>query len=149
MTMWMGIGDYEQNYDVFDELRRQLDRVFEDVGGRAGQPAAAVAGPRASLQDTGAELKLEAEIPGLTDKDVQLTLTQDALTMTGERKTDAPEGYSVHRRERPAYRFSRSFALPCKVDAERATATVKNGVLTVNLPKAAEARPRQISIKAS
>jgi hypothetical protein len=61
----------------------------------------------------------------------------------------APEGYSAHRQERPAVRFSRSFALPCRVNPEKATAAVKNGILTVTLEKAADAMPRQIAVKAS
>jgi len=92
---------------------------------------------------------LEADVPGLTEKDIQLTVTQDSLGLSGERKLDALEGYSVHRRERGAQRFSRAWALPTHVDSERVEASVKNGVLTVTLPKAAEARPRQIAIKAS
>ena len=67
--------------------------------------------------------------------------------MRGERKPDAPQGAFVHRQERAPVKFSRSFALPCKVDPEKSGATLKNGVLTITLAKASEAQPRQIAVK--
>jgi HSP20 family protein len=104
--------------------------------------------PRLSFADTGAGLVLEADLPGLGEKDVQLSIHQEVLTISGERKQDAPPGSYVHRQERRPVRFSRSFALPCKVDPEKSTASLKNGVLTLTLAKASEAQPRQITVKA-
>jgi HSP20 family protein len=71
------------------------------------------------------------------------------LTVTGERRADAPEGYSVHRQERLPARFSRGFQLPVKVDGAGITAALKDGVLTVTMPKAAESQPRQITVKSA
>jgi HSP20 family protein len=71
------------------------------------------------------------------------------VTLKGERKVDVPEGLSVHRRERHAVRFAKSFELPTRVDADKVTATLKHGVLTLTLPKVAEAQPRQINVKAA
>ena len=82
----------------------------------------------------------------MTEKELQISLNQDVLTLSGERKPDAVEGYTVHRKERPSVRFSRSFSLPCKVDPEKTSAVLKNGVLTLALNKAAEAQPRQIAV---
>jgi HSP20 family protein len=152
--MWLtGWGDFDRDFAAFDELRRRMDRLFQDfdsgrwtVGDRPG--LATQAWPRANLYDTGSEILLVAEVPGLGQKDVQISATQDVLTLSGERKADAPEGYSVHRKERSAVRFSRSFALPCRINVEKTSATVKNGVLTVVLAKAPEAQPRQITVKA-
>ncbi len=148
--MW-GFGeDYDRTWGALDDFRRRMDRLFEGFDARrGGGDAYGVDWPRAELRDSGAELVLEADVPGLTDKDIQLTVTQDTLGLAGERKADAPEGYSVHRRERGHEQFSRAWALPTKVDVDRVAATVKDGVLTVTLPKSAEARPRQISVKAS
>ena len=70
------------------------------------------------------------------------------LTISGERKVEAPEGYSVHRQERGSVKFSRSFTFPCRIDTEKASATVKDGVLTIKLAKAAEAKPRKITVTA-
>jgi len=85
-------------------------------------------------------------MPGLGDKDVQLSVQKDVLTLSGERKFDAPEGYYMHRQERSPIRFSRSFTLPCKVDPDKSTAALKDGVLTVTLSKIPDEQPRQIAI---
>jgi HSP20 family protein len=66
--------------------------------------------------------------------------------LQGSRRVEAPQGYDVHRRERGAYEFTRSFTLPVKVDADQAKATLKNGLLTLTLPKAPEVQPRQINV---
>jgi HSP20 family protein len=148
--MW-GFGDnYDRTFGALDDFRRRMDRLFEGFDARwAVGDAYGTTWPVADLRDTGTELILEADVPGLTDKDIQLTVTQDSLALAGERRADTPEGYSVHRRERGHQRFARAWALPTKVDADRVAATVKNGVLTVTLPKSADSRPRQITVKAS
>lgn len=155
LTRWnTGWSDFDEMFAAMNQLRTYMDRLFEEAwGGRlfGDRPQLYGAGtwPRANLIDTGSSLVLTAEVPGLSDKDIQLTLNQEVLTLSGERKVQVPEGYSVHRQERPAVRFSRSFALPCRVDADRTTATVKNGILTVTLEKAADVMPRRIAVKAS
>jgi HSP20 family protein len=145
--MWGFTDDLDRTFAVFDDFRRRIDRAFEGFDARSSQGL--YGQPRTVLRDTGAELVLEADVPGLADKDIQITVTQDSLTIAGERPAESPEGYAVHRRERLPLSFSRSFALPVKIDADRASASVKNGVLTVTLGKAAEAKPRQITVKAS
>jgi HSP20 family protein len=67
---------------------------------------------------------------------------------SSERKADVPEGHKVHLRERQGYAFTRKFPLPARVEADAVAATLKDGVLTVTLPKAKEALPRQVAIKA-
>lgn len=83
----------------------------------------------------------------MTEKDIQIDAHPDALTITGERMPDAPEGYRIHRQERRPGRFSRSFGLPCQVDLEKTKATLHNGVLTVTLEKHAAVQPRQIQVQ--
>ncbi len=137
--------DLDRNFELMNQLRRRLDRVFEEVD----EPGwwASDQFPRTNIYDTGKAFLVRAEVPGLTDKDITLTLTQDVLTISGERKVEAPESYSVHRRERLPMQFSRSFALPAKADAEKVNATIKDGVLTVTVDKAAEVQPKQISVR--
>jgi HSP20 family protein len=155
LSRWdLGWNDVDEMFSALNDLRTTMDRVFEDpVGNRAwtSRALSTFGGtwPRANLIDAGATLVLDAEVPGLSEKDIKLSLNQDVLTLAGERKAEAPEGYLVHRQERPALQFSRSFALPCAVNPDRASATVKDGILTVTLEKAQEAMPRQISVKAS
>jgi HSP20 family protein len=144
--------DFDRTFAAMDHLRRRMDRIFEEMEprgfGRDVERMWSGRFPRAHFTETPTSLVLEADVPGLGDRDVQLSIHQDVLTMSGERKPDAPQGYFVHRQERAPVKFSRSFSLPCKVDPEKSTATLKNGVLTVTLAKATEAQPRQIAIKA-
>jgi HSP20 family protein len=104
--------------------------------------------PRVNLFDTGSNIVLKADVPGLSEKEVQVTLNEGGISIAGERNVVAPEGYSAHRQERNHVKFSRSLTLPCKVNPEQTTASVKNGVLTITLAKAAEAQPRQITVRA-
>ena len=147
--MWTRWSDLDRTFAMLDDFRRRMDRAFEGYGRRGAEPAwEQTAWPRLTLQDTGEKLMLLAEVPGLSDKDVELNLDQNVLTLAGRRQVRAPEGYSVHRQERESVDFSRSFTLPCKVDPEKVSATVKHGLLTVEMAKAPEAKPRQITVKA-
>jgi len=149
MLTW---DDIDRTFSAFENFRRRMDRWYQDADGLRGALEGGFARqtwPRTNIYDNGKELVLQAEVPGLSDKEIQLTVTQDAVGLTGERKPDAPEAYSVHRQERGAWKFSRSFTLPVKIDPEKATATVKHGILTVTLPKSAESQPRKIAVKAS
>ncbi len=154
LTRWnAGWSDVDDMFATMNQLRSYMDRVFaEPTPSRfaEGAPSAFYSGtwPRTNLIDGGAHLFLTAEVPGLSEKELKLTLNQEVLTVSGERHVNVPEGYSAHRQERPTVSFSRSFALPCRVNAERASAAVKNGILTVALQKAADAMPRQITVKA-
>lgn len=154
MARWnTGWNEFDDMFTILNDVRRRMDRAFDDALGSDLDTRRGVAQrnvwPRANLVDAGSKLLITAEVPGLSERDVKLTLNQGVLTIAGERKVEAPAGYSVHRRERSDQSFTRSFALPCRVDADRATASVKNGILTVTLEKAADAMPRQISVSAA
>jgi HSP20 family protein len=144
-----GLGDLDRSLAEFDALRREMNRLFEggDLGSRSRARSAA-AWPRVGLYDQGSQLVVRAELPGVSEDDIQLTVDHGVLSLKGTRKASLPEGYSVHRQERADYQFARSFTLPCKVDLEKTGATMKNGLLTVTLPKAAEEQPRQIAVRA-
>lgn len=139
-------SDFDRTFAALDELRRQLDSTFYFGPARRAQ-LGLTGWPAIDVQDTGSALVVTADVPGLQASDLNIQLHDGTLTLEGERKVEAPEGYSVHRRERPAARFARSLTLPAKVDPEKVSAAVADGVLRVTLEKAAEARPRQISIK--
>ncbi len=150
--MWTRFGQFDPAFTVFDELRRRLDRVWDEYGvaeGSSGGATTAAGWPRVNVFDAGTAFVIEADVPGMTQKDLRLSVNESTLTLEGERKSDAPEGYSTHRRERSAYEFSRSFSLPFKADASKCEATVRNGVLTVKVEKAKESQPRQIEVRAS
>jgi HSP20 family protein len=144
--------DVDRTLSMFDELSRQMDRTLEDLY-LARPPRRAAAARRGSwfdlqLNDTGEALVLTADVPGVTQESMDLTLTQDLLTLKIERPVQAPKGYEVHRKERSEAKLTRSFALPCRVDPEKVTARLENGVLTLTMQKAADARPRKINVVA-
>ena len=101
------------------------------------------------LRDAGDDLLIWAEVPGFEAADLSVSFEQNTLLIRGERKHTAPEGYSVQRKERSALRFARAFALPARVESDKIEAKLHNGVLELRLPKAAEERPRTISVKAA
>lgn len=146
--MFHYVGDLDRTMSLFHQLRRQMDRAFDEYdsvdrwSGNRGYPLS-------NVYDTGEAFIITAEVPGLSEKALEVTATQDVVTVAGERPNDAPEGYSVHRSERVPVRFSRSYALPVRIDPERVAAKLQDGVLTLKLEKAAEVRPRQISVRAS
>lgn len=87
------------------------------------------------------------ELPGLTKKDVDVTVENSILTVSGERQWEkASEKETYHRTERAFGRFSRSFTLPHQVEAEKVKASFEDGLLTVSIPKAEQAKPRRIAI---
>jgi HSP20 family protein len=93
-------------------------------------------------------LKIVVELPGLAPEEVKLTIEDQTLTIRGEKKQIAEEKTTrVHRYERSYGAFERSFTLPTTVDNERIAARFENGVLTVALPKAEKAKPREIEVK--
>ncbi len=94
-------------------------------------------------------VKIVAELPGVKPEDVKLSLENNLLTIRGEKKPEAEErSERVHRYERSYGSFERAFALPSTVDGEKISADYRNGILTVVVPKAERARPREIPVRA-
>ncbi len=141
---WPSFGFADFGRAPHTQLRRELDRLFGDF-----ERAVAPGSTPVHFEDDGTNFVLRAGVPGLTESDVQISVAGNTVTLRGERKVEVPEGHSVHRRERSGVRFAKSFELPARVDADKVTATLKHGVLTLTLPRAAEAQPRQISVKAA
>jgi HSP20 family protein len=153
--MLTGWRDFNEALRTIDFLNRHIDYVFDDraVAGRSLDRAAVAAARRTAWPGVNAVETKEAfvyrvEVPGLAEGDVAVQVEDDALLLRGERKTSAPEGYEVHLRERAPIAFARKLPLPGRVDSQAVTATMKDGILTVTLPKAKDALPRQITVKA-
>jgi HSP20 family protein len=144
------LGEFDRSFSMLDELRRRMDRMWQDwdseAYGYSTELSSADAWPRVNVFDAGAQIVVKADVPGVNEKDLQISMNQGVLSIAGERKAEAPEGYVVHRRERAALRFSRAFNLPVPVEVDKTTATIQDGVLTVTLPKSPEAQPRKIGI---
>jgi len=150
LTRW---NDLSRTFAVLEEFRRHINRAFEETDyPRWSQQTNMMSGrswPTLSLYDEGNKLVLDAEVPGLAEQDIHLSINQNVLSISGERKVEVPEGYAVHRQERGAINFARSVSLPFQVDTDKVAAHVKDGLLTVTMEKSKEAQPRQITIKAS
>jgi HSP20 family protein len=150
LTRW---DELPRTFFALDEFRRRINRAFEETDyPRGSQQTSQWSGchwPTLNLYDEGSKLVLDAEVPGLSEQDIQLSLNQNVLSISGERKLDAPKDYAIHRQERSAFKFARSASLPCQVDTDKVEAQVKDGLLTVTMEKAKEALPRRITIKAN
>lgn len=120
-------------------LQDELDRFFET-------PALAWA-PALDVHEDKDGYTVNVELPGLKREDIDVSLHDGSLVISGERKAEnIEEGTEVHRRERFYGKFSRVLSLPTAVNADKVNASYKNGILTVTLPKAEEAKPRQINV---
>ena len=136
-------------------LHREVNRLFDDVFRGFGVPAfggfdRSVSWPHVELGETDKDIRVTAELPGLDEKDVDISLEDGALTLRGEKRSeveDRDRGYS----ERSYGRFERRIGLPKGIDRDRVSATFKNGLLTVTLPKteAANENLRRIPVNAS
>lgn len=128
----------------------ELGSVLDDFFGRPLNSWSAWT-PAADLYETEDAFVLEMELPGFDLDDIELTMERGVLTVSGSRsvqETDGTEGRTYHLRERSVDRFTRSYALPRSVDPDDIDASFAEGVLSVTLPKAPEAKPRRIEVKA-
>jgi HSP20 family protein len=127
-----------------------LDRLFGDLLEPFGQQLTARTwAPPVNIEETADAYEVTAELPGLRPEDVEITVEQNVLSISGERKWgDEAENKNFHRVERGYGRFLRTFALPRQVDGDRVQAKFQDGVLHVDIPKAEGAKPRRIQISA-
>lgn len=136
----------------FGALQREIDRIFADF--TRGWPNSGVPdlAPRMDATELDNEIAITVELPGLEEKDVEVTLVDNVLTVRGEKKAEK-EGKDENRRivERSYGAFSRSIELPAGIRADDIKASMKSGVLTVRLPKPAQAQAQatKIEIKAA
>jgi HSP20 family protein len=134
-----------------ERMRREMDRLwhsfFEERPRRKTEELGEW-GPSLDLSETKNDLVVKAEIPGIDPKDIDISLSNDILTIKGEKKQEKEEKEeNYHFIERSYGSFSRSIRLPREVQSDKIDASYKNGVLKVTLPKSEEAKKREIKIK--
>jgi HSP20 family protein len=134
-------------------LRSEVDCLFDDLfgSGSAALPFRALGlpvFPAVNVWEDGDAFMAEAELPGLELNEVEVCVVGDELTIKGERKNGCDDGASCHRRERSVGSFCRVLRIPVEVDADKVQATLKNGVLTITLPKVEAVKPRKITVEA-
>ncbi len=131
-------------------LRGEVDRLFSDLF----QPMQSTAssgwqesrGPFFNVWEDASCFYLEAELPGYRLEDLEILVIKNELSLKGKRMDSAKDGTIFHRRERSAGAIGRTIRLPAEVEAGKVEASLRNGVLSVKLPKAAEAKPRKIPV---
>lgn len=138
--------------DPVTALRQEMDRLFEDFGRSVGLSdwsgeAWGTFSPAVDVDETENEVRITAELPGLEEKDVDLRLEGDFLSLRGEKRQEHEEERAGwYHTERSYGRFERRIPLPCEVQSDAAKAEFRKGVLRVTLPKSPEARRRRIQI---
>jgi len=134
----------------FATLQDRINRVFRDSYGRSeGDESLTTSSfaPAVDVYEDEHTVTLKIEVPGIDEKDIDVRLENNTLTVHGERKIEKEEKEENYRRvERQYGSFTRTFTLPTTVDAEKVSASYDKGVLKVTLPKKAEAKPKQIKV---
>ncbi len=148
----MALVRWKPMRDMF-EMQRDLNRAFSEF---FGQPGTAVDTwerdwvPAVDVFEKDNEINLKAELPGLTKDDVDISIENNTLTISGEKKRESEvKDDNYHRVERSYGRFQRSFTLPQTIDAKNVKASFKDGILSVKLGKKEEAKPKKIDIQVS
>jgi HSP20 family protein len=139
--------------DRWSTLRNELDNLFESpffwsMPMRQGQLFNGWT-PAIDVYQTNDDVVALVELPGMKKEDIELSLHDGMLTISGERKSETQDGEKTQRTERFVGKFRRSISLPTRVDAGKVSATYKDGILTVTLPKAEEVKPKQIQVNVS
>lgn len=133
--------------DIF-RMQREIDQLVDSVFRRDTDEDLfpSVWSPAVDVAESDNEYLVKVELPGINKEDVKVTVQDSVLTILGEKKQET-EAKNYHRVERSYGSFQRSFTLPSTVKADKVDATFKDGVLTIALPKAEEAKPKEIDVK--
>jgi len=149
ITRWNPATDLTRDLDT---MQKRMNRLFNDFfSGREGDGDELMPGawnPAVDVVEHDDSFVIEAELPGMNKDDIKISVTNDVLTIRGEKKIEKEDKKkNYHRTERSYGSFSRTFALPGNVKAEKVDAEFNNGILTVTVPKSEEAKPKQIDVK--
>jgi HSP20 family protein len=149
------LAESGESADSLQAFEQRMNRLFDEFFGRSAMTPSlldeswSAFSPRVDIVERDEELEISAELPGLDREDIDVSLSDDLLTISGEKRVEREEEKgSVYRTERSYGSFRRQVALPCEIEADQVKANFRNGVLTVTLPKvcAEEARKR-IAVK--
>jgi len=139
---------WAQNGRFQDEIKQVFERFFSDDSGDQSNVVTSQWMPRVDIKEEDKRFVIQADIPGVDPKDIEISMDKGVLSIKGERKSESTEDTGkVTRVERLHGVFHRRFALPDSADADGITATGKHGVLEIAIPKKAETTPRRIEVK--
>lgn len=142
----MSVLRYEP-WGLHQELYKEFSKLFDRASQDASSGATADWAPSVDIEEYADKFVLHADVPGVDPASIEVTLEKGVLTLSGSREQAAePAGVERRRIERPSGRFHRRFSLPDTVDADAVSASNRNGVLEVTIPKRAQAQARRISV---
>jgi HSP20 family protein len=142
--------DFRNPLEELERMRQRMDRLFEGFAGTPWKESYAGVFPLTNITEDKDKFYVRTELPGVKADDLEISVTGNNLSISGERKiSEENETARYHRREREAGKFSRVISLPEPIDSGKVEAHSSDGVLTIILPKAVVAKPKQIAIKAS
>jgi HSP20 family protein len=145
LSMWPGFGR-------LTDLREEIDRLFESPLAECARTSNLLSGwiPALDLYEDKDNLYVKAELPGMKREEIDVSLHEGSLSVSGERKSEQKhEDAEVYRAERFFGRFQRTVTLPTTVAAEKVKAQYQDGILTITLPKTEEAKPKHIDVNVS
>ena len=135
--------------DRWADLRDELNSLFDlSTTGNLARQAQLFSGwtPALDLYQNNDNVVAVVELPGMRKEDIDVSLHDGMLTIAGERQSSSSEGENAERTERFSGKFRRSVTLPTRVDASKVSASYKDGILTVTLPKSEEAKPKKVEV---
>ncbi|MEO5720204.1 MAG: Hsp20/alpha crystallin family protein [Chthoniobacterales bacterium] len=137
-----------RSFDRLANLRDEFNTLFDTPTWPGGRQTQLFSGwtPALDLYQTNDDIVAVVELPGMQKDEIEISLHDGMLTISGERKDESGEAENDGRSERFVGKFRRSISLPTRVNAEKVNASYKDGILTVTLPKAEEVKPKQIQV---
>ena len=141
---------WERSAEELERLRKEMRRLFENPRGTGSQEPRAGVFPLINVTQDRDHLYIRAELPGIQADALSITATDNNLAIAGQRTLPTEEATaSYHRREREAGSFSRTISLPTEIAVEKASARYTDGILTIVVPKAETAKPKQIKVQSA
>lgn len=146
--VWPSRPTFNAPYSDFDQVRRELLRLFDSVAGEPSPTSASGVFPPLNVTQDEDNVYIRAEIPGIDADQLSISVLRNRVSLAGRREIQVEQQrVAYHRRERAEGTFSRTLTLPVEIDAERVDARYTDGILTLTLAKAETAKPRQIAVR--
>lgn len=146
--VWPSRPTFDSPFADFDQLRREMMRLVDSMGGSAWADSGAGVFPPINITQDEDHFYLRAEVPGIDPDNLSVSALRNRVSISGKREIPKEHAeVSYHRKERAEGAFDRSVVLPMEVDSGRVEARYQDGILTLTLPKAEAAKPRRITVR--
>jgi HSP20 family protein len=141
-------GTFRNQFNELDRMRHQMERLFSNLSDARFPRVQAGVFPAINLTENKDNYFVRAELPGVKAENLDIQATGNGLSIAGERKIQSEDdGVKYHRRERESGSFARMISLPGEINSNKVDAKLSNGILTIVVPKAEIAKPKQITVK--